>query len=539
MSEKVHITAHPAYQIGEISPRLFGAFMEPIGTIVNGTMFNPKHPTAEAHGFRMDVINGLKSAKMPAIRTPGGNFVSGWHWKDSIGPKSQRKVHLDPAWGQYITNEIGHDEYLQWAEMTGAEPMYTINLGTGTMQDAMDIVEYTNHSKGSYWSDLRRKYGHENPYGVKIWYLGNEMDGPWQIGSWEKNPSGYGVLAHETSKAMKMISPGIETAVCASSSPFEPHYPEWDEKVLSECYDTIDYVSMHHYHAAEEGDIQSLLGGCDAFFEDYIRTELGLLDYMQTKMRSPKKVMISFDEYGAFCHPLRKVHPGYGVWAKANAYYQPNFTEYTLHDPDDMPQNRFRGSQILQALSLASIQMVFLRHADRVKIGCMTGGIDALCSADHDHVWRSAPYYVMEQLIEHAKGTSLELSIDCETFDIHGYAIDDTQAYADRYGVRYVDGAASKCGNELTIFLINKNETETYPLELDLRGFGELTLNEKSDLFTENLNAGNTYETPDRIKPIITLASEFETNGITFRGGILTDQLRPLSFVVYRLHEAT
>lgn len=248
--------------------------------------------------------------------------------------------------------------------------------------------------------------------------------------------------------------------------------------------------------------------------------------------------MISFDEYGAFCHPLKKVHPGYGVWAKANAYYHPNFTGYILHDPDDMPQNCSHGSQILQALSLASIQMVFLRHADRVKIGCMTGGIDALCSADHDHVWRSAPYYVMEQLIDHAKGTSLELSIDCETFDIHGYAIDDTQAYADRHGVKYVDGAAAKCGNELTVFLINKNETESYPLELDLRGFDEISLDAKSDLFTENIDAGNTYETPDMIKPVLTLSPDLEANGITLRDDILTDKLRPLSFVVYQLHTA-
>ena len=220
MGKEAKITIHPSFTIGEISERLFSTFLEPIGTMVNGTMYNPKHPTADDLGFRTDFINGLKDTGMPACRLPGGNFVSGWNWKDSIGPKDQRKVHLDPAWYQYITNEVGHDEYLQWAERVGTESMYTINLGTGTMQDAMDIVEYTNHKGGTWWSDLRRKNGHEEPYGVKTWFLGNEMDGPWQLGSWEKDPRGYGVFSNEVSKLIKWIDPTIETAVCGSSAPF-------------------------------------------------------------------------------------------------------------------------------------------------------------------------------------------------------------------------------------------------------------------------------------------------------------------------------
>ena len=180
MGKKAKVTVHPCFEIGEISPRLFGAFLEPIGTMVNGTMYNPKHETADEQGFRKDVIEGLKSTGLSAVRMPGGNFVSAWNWKDSIGPKEQRKGHLDPAWYQYYTNEVGHDEYLQWAEKVGCEPMYTINLGmaNGSVQDAMDIVEYTNHEGGTYWSDLRKTNGHEDPYGVKTWYLGNEWTAP-------------------------------------------------------------------------------------------------------------------------------------------------------------------------------------------------------------------------------------------------------------------------------------------------------------------------------------------------------------------------
>ncbi|MBO4280596.1 MAG: alpha-L-arabinofuranosidase, partial [Lachnospiraceae bacterium] len=220
MGKKATITVHPNFAIGEISSQLFSAFLEPIGTMVNGTMFNPKHPTADEQGFRTDFINALKATGLPAVRLPGGNFVSAWQWKDSIGPKSERKVHLDPAWYQYITNEVGHDEYLQWAEKVGTEPLYTVNMGTGRTQDAMDLIEYTNHEGGTYWSDLRRKNGHEKPYGVKTWYLGNEMDGPWQLGSWDKDPFGYGVMVNETAKAMKWIDASIKVGVCGSSAPF-------------------------------------------------------------------------------------------------------------------------------------------------------------------------------------------------------------------------------------------------------------------------------------------------------------------------------
>ena len=198
--KKATVSLHPRFQIGSISPRLYGAFLEPIGTLVNGSMYNPAHPSADEKGFRRDYAEALKATGLPAVRLPGGNFVSGWNWKDSIGPRAQRKTCLDTAWFQYYTNDVGHDEYLQWTQMIGAEPLYTINLGTNGLKDALDIVEYTNRSAGSYWADLRRQYGHEAPYGVKTWYLGNEMDGPWQIGSWQKDPKGYGVLAHEVTK---------------------------------------------------------------------------------------------------------------------------------------------------------------------------------------------------------------------------------------------------------------------------------------------------------------------------------------------------
>lgn len=529
MAQKAKITIHPSFTVGEISPRLFSTFLEPIGTMVNGTMYNPKHPTANAQGFRQDFIDALRATGMPACRLPGGNFVSGWEWKDSIGPKEQRKTHLDLAWYQYITNEVGHDEYLQWAEQVNTEPMYTINLGTGDIKDALHIVEYTNHEKGTYWSDLRRTNGHEQPYGVKTWYLGNEMDGPWQIGSWDRNPKGYGILCNEVSKVMKWADPAIETAVCASSSLWMGHYPQWEEDVLQECYETIDYISMHHYHCAPEGDYRALLGG-SCYYEDFINTEAALCDLIQAKMHSPKKVMLSFDEYGSMVRPNEPLHPGYGPHNMAASHFVFNpERKYILHDPDSMPDHVFPGGDMLHALSMASTQLAFLRHADRVKIGCMTGGLGALCSSNHDHVWKSASHYVFMQLMQYARGISLQTDTRCETYDIPGYAVNDTSQYVEKEGVPYVDCAAAwdASAGSLNLFVINRNADVTYPLELDVRAFEGYEFKEQLELFCKDLEAKNTYERPDLIVP------ESVTNN-PFADGTLTAELKPLSWNVFR-----
>lgn len=532
MSDKTVITVHPSFKIGEISPRLFSTFLEPIGTMVNGTMYNPKHPTADEQGFRTDVINALKATPMPAIRLPGGNFVSAWQWKDSIGPKAERKVHLDPAWYQYITNDVGHDEYLQWAEKVQAEPLYTVNLGTGTMQDAMDIVEYTNHEGGTYWSDLRKKNGHKKPYGVKTWYLGNEMDGPWQLGSWDKDPRGYGVRCNEVSKAMKWIDASIETAVCASSAPFMDHYPSWEETVLQECYETVDYISMHHYHPAAPGDILSLLGGAE-YYDDFINTEIAMCDLVGAKCRSPKKIMLSLDEYGAMMRPFSPLHPGYGYHNMAAAHYKFDPTrKYILHDPDNMPDKIFPGGDLVRMLGMASIQLALLRHADRVKIGCMTGGLGALCCASHDHVWKSASYYSFTDLMNFAKGVSMQVDVRGEKFDIPGYAVDDTSQYTGKNGLNYIDCACAWDDNSgnLTLFVINRNQEKEYDLDIDISGFKGYKLNSHTELTSRDTEICSSFENPDVIVPC-------ENKASSLSGGILSAKVKPLSWNVFRFEK--
>ena len=528
--KKASITIHPDFRIGEISGRLFGAFLEPIGSMVNGSMYNPKHPAADEQGLRKDFYEALKETGLPAVRLPGGNFVSGWQWKDSIGPMAERKTHLDMAWFQYIPNNVGHDEYLQWAEKAGTEAIYTVNLGTGTLQDAADCVEYTNFTGGTWWSDLRKKNGHPEPYGVKTWCLGNEMDGPWQIASWEKNPRGYGVLAHETSKAMKWVDPSIETIACVSSSPFLNHYPDWDQQVLEECYSAVDYISLHHYHSAPPDMPQALMAGYQAY-EDYIRTEIALCDFVKTKLRTKKTMMLALDEYASMIRPRGEIHLGLAGRQNADMFgvFVPGRT-YVRHDPDDWStmRNPPRDHEMLQALGLAGTMLVMLNHADRVKIGCATGGLGALCATDREHVWKGASHYPFIQMIRWAKGTSLQCEVSCETYDVPGYAIDDMNQYGGFTGVETVQAAAAlnEEAGELTVFAINADAAEDQELRLDARGFEGWTFTEHIEMYAED-DVFNTWDHPDRILPRTNRETRAEK-------GILTARLKKESWNVLR-----
>ncbi|MBQ4637763.1 MAG: alpha-L-arabinofuranosidase [Clostridia bacterium] len=529
--KKAYITVHPKYQAGSISKRLFGAFLEPIGSMVNGTMYNPKHKKADELGLRSDVYESLKEGGLPCVRMPGGNFVSGWNWKDSIGPKEERKVRLDTAWFQYVPNDVGHDEYLKWAQRAGAEALYTINLGTMGLQDAMDIVEYTNFEGGTYWSELRKKNGQEKPYGVKTWYLGNEMDGPWQIASYERDPKAYGVLAHETSKVMKWIDPTIETVACVSSSPFLNHYPDWDMQVLEQCYEVVDYISLHHYHSALPGDIPALMAGYKAF-EDYINTEIALCDYMKTKLRVKKTMMLSLDEYSCSFRPGKGAKLGLGGRQPAMSFFSFNpDREYVMHDPDDWSSRRAmpKTGEMPRTLANAAIMLTILRHADRIGIGCATGGLAQMCASDREHVWKSAAYYPLTQMIRFAKGTSIMPVVECEHYDVPGYAIDTMNQYAGFENVAYIQSAAAfnEEAGEMTVFVINADDKESHELKLDAKGFEGYEFKEHIALYSDDPDAYNDYENPDKIVPK-------NIDDTTCKDGVVCACLKPMSWNVMR-----
>ena len=356
------------------------------------------------------------------------------------------------------------------------------------------------------------------------------MDGPWQITSWEKDPKGYGILAHEVSKAMKFTDGSIETVVCISSSPFLAHYPQWDLEVLEQCYETVDYISLHHYHSAPEGDVGALLAG-SAYYEDYIRTEIALCDFVKTKLRSTKTMMISFDEWNlSFRKPAENVPFGRnGILSPDEFYRYPDGSTFKYHDPDSWDWQIDRGNTLIAALTEASVLMLFLRYADRIRIGCMSSGLFNLAANDRLHVWKNASYYPLKQMIDYAKGISLLPQVECDTYDVPGYVITEMNQYDTKYGVGYLEAAAAVDGDDLTVFVLNRDWNDSAALTLDLEGFEGYEPVGATELCSDDIYAGNTYENQENVVP--------QKLDASFENGILTATLRKLSFNTFRFRK--
>ncbi|HBT51149.1 MAG TPA: alpha-N-arabinofuranosidase, partial [Petrotoga sp.] len=291
--KKARIILDKDYRIGSVDSRIYGSFIEHIGRAVYGGIYQPDHPNADDMGFRKDVIELVKELKIPIIRYPGGNFVSGYNWEDGIGPKEKRPRRLELAWQSIETNEVGVNEFVQWAKRVDADVMMVVNLGTRGIEEARNLVEYCNHPGGTYWSDLRKIHGYAEPHGIKVWGLGNEMDGPWQIG--HKNAQEYGSIARETAKVMKMVDPTIELVVCGSSYRKIPTFGEWEVTVLDHTYEYIDYISLHAYYGNPDNVGDFLAQSLE--MEEYITSVVSICDYIKAKKRSKKTINLSVDEW--------------------------------------------------------------------------------------------------------------------------------------------------------------------------------------------------------------------------------------------------
>ena len=273
--------------ISPIDPRVFGSFIEHLGRAVYTGIYEPGHPTADAFGFRGDVEELIRPLHVTQIRYPGGNFLSGYDWRDGIGPKDKRPVRPDMAWSAIEPNQVGTDEFLQWCERIGAQPMMAVNLGTGTPKDAVELLEYCNGDMHTYWADKRRENGREAPYNVKLWCLGNEMDGPWQICS--KTATEYGRIACETAKLMKMFDPTIETVACGSSYRTMPTFGTWEEEVLRQSYPYVDYLSLHQYYTNHEGDVMNFLARSEEMGE-FIQEVAAICEKIRLEVGSEKHI---------------------------------------------------------------------------------------------------------------------------------------------------------------------------------------------------------------------------------------------------------
>jgi alpha-N-arabinofuranosidase len=243
--QPTRIYADSRRTIAPLHREVFGSFLEHLGRAIYEGIYDPQSKLSDPNGFRKDVLDEIKKLGVPIIRYPGGNFVSGYNWLDGIGPKASRPAVLDKAWNSMNSNEFGTDEFLAWCRLVGTEPLLGLNLGTGTAEQAAALVEYCNLEKGTRWSDLRRKNGTAEPYKVQKWCLGNEMDGPWQIG--HMTATQYGLKAEDAARQMRYVDPSLKLIACGSSGPGMPTYLEWDREVLEQCYDYVDAISLHRY----------------------------------------------------------------------------------------------------------------------------------------------------------------------------------------------------------------------------------------------------------------------------------------------------
>ncbi|HNX62205.1 MAG TPA: alpha-N-arabinofuranosidase [Candidatus Limiplasma sp.] len=492
------------FAIATIDKRIYGSFIEHLGRAVYGGIYEPGHPTADGNGFRRDVAELVRKLGVPVVRYPGGNFVSGFNWEDSVGPRDQRPKRLDLAWFTTETNEVGLHEFADWAKQVDSEVMYAVNLGTRGPDEARNVVEYANHASGSYFSDMRIRNGRKDPFGIKLWCLGNEMDGPWQI--CHKTAYEYGRVANEAAKLMKWVDPSIEVVACGSSSREMKTYGEWEYEMLGECYDEIDYVSLHRYYGNKENDTPAFLAR-SVELDHFIREVASICDAVGAKKHSKKKLGLSFDEWNVWYHSNEQDQEIYKAdkWNRALPLLE---DVYNFED----------------ALLVGSMLITFLRNADRVKIACMAQLVNVIApimTRNGGGAWAQTIYWPLMQASLYGRGTALRPVVDGPVYDCRDFSdvplLDATATLGD-------DGS-------VTLFAVNRDLNEDIALNVDLRGFGDLRVIEHSVLHHDDLKAVNTETAPDTVSP---KAGE----GGTMDGGKLTVRIPSKSWNVIRLVKA-
>lgn len=485
---KAQVTAHSRYVVADIDNRLYGSFLEHLGRAVYTGIYEPGHPTADESGMRRDVIDLVRELETPICRYPGGNFVSAYNWEDGIGPKEDRPTRLDLAWRTSESNHVGIHEYADWAEKANTEMMLAMNLGSRDLDAARAFVEYVNHPGGSYWSDLRKKNGRADPWGVKVWCLGNEMDGPWQIG--HKSAAEYGHLANETAKALRAFDKSLELVVCGSSHSDMPTYPQWEATVLEATYDQVDFISLHMYFENHEKNTAEFLALPEKL-DRYIGTVSGVIDYVKSKSRSKRDVKISFDEWNVWYHERKNDAKRMAEWDWPHA---PALLE-DIYNFEDV-------------LQVGCILNTFIRRSDVVRIACIAQLVNVIApimTAPGGGAWRQTIYYPFKFASTMGRGTALQLDVDSPTYDA------DIAS-----GVKYLDiaGVHDADAGTLTFFAVNKNGDEPMEVSLALERFGTPKAVEHTLIRNDDLEARNTEANPYNVVPQKGDGAQIEGSGL-------------------------
>ena len=458
-------------KIGAIDPNLFGSFLEHLGRAIYGGIYEPGSKLSDANGFRTDVMDQIRKLGVPIIRYPGGNFVSGYNWLDGVGPKKDRHVVLDKAWNSIETNQFGTDEYMAWCKAVGTKPLMGLNLGTGTPEQAAALVEYCNVEKGTKWSELRRKYGHADPYHVEHWCLGNEMDGPWQIG--HMSATEYGYKAADAARQMRDVDSSLKLIACGSSGPSMGTYLEWDQQVLEQCFPYVDGLSLHHYfgnYAQQTGNDSSRYLALNLEMDRQIEQTLAVCDMVQARHRSPKRLWVSFDEWN--------------VWYRA--------TDGDGHR-QEAPHLLEEVYNLEDALLIGGLVNSLLRHADRVKIACLAQLVNVIAPimTNETGLYLQTIYYPYSWGLQYARGSTLELLIDSPTYEVPRLG---QVAYLDVVATRAEDGVVS-------LFVLNRDLSRSHTVEITWEAQRPGQVLASQILTGDDLKAFNSFESPKKVIP--------------------------------------
>jgi alpha-N-arabinofuranosidase len=468
---KGKLTLHKEFAIGQVDKRIYGSFIEHLGRAVYNGIYEPGHAEADDKGFRKDVIKLVKELKVPVVRYPGGNFVSGYNWEDGIGPLERRPARLDLAWATLEPNKIGVNEFTEWARRAESEVMMAVNLGTRGAEEARNIVEYCNFPRGSAWSDLRRSHGIEKPHNIKLWCLGNEMDGPWQI--CHRTATEYGRAAAEAAKVMKWTDPSIELVACGSSYARMATFGDWETEVLNHTYDHVDYVSLHTYYGNRENDTPNFLAR-SLEMDSFIKTVAGICDLAQAKKQGKKRINLSFDEWNVWYHSNTQ-DAEIEKWIEAPPRVE---DVYTMED----------------ALVVGCMLITLLKNADRVKIACLAQLVNVIApimTETSGPAWRQTIFYPFMHASVYGRGTVLRGPVNSGKYD--------SAEYTD---VPYLESVAvyNEEQGELTVFAVNRSLDEALDLEADIYSFEGYALTEHITMHNADLKAVNSAR-GETVKP--------------------------------------
>lgn len=465
---KAKITLNTGKYISEIDNRLYGSFIEHLGRAVYGGIYQPDHPTADDMGFRKDVMELVKKLNVPIVRYPGGNFVSGYNWEDGTGPRDKRPKKLELAWGTVETNQVGIDEFQEWAKRADTDIMMAVNLGTRGADEARQLVEYCNLDTDTYYANKRRENGFEKPFGIKLWCLGNEMDGPWQI--CHLTAQEYARKACETAKLMKWTDPSIELVACGSSHKNMPTFGEWERTVLRECYEHIDYISLHNYYGNPTNDTPGYLAQA-MNMDSFIKTVADICDEIKAEKKSDKTINLSFDEWNVWFHSNEQ-DKQIPRWS-----YAPRQLEDIYNFED--------------ALVVGTLLITLINNSDRVKIACLAQLVNVIAPimTEDEGCWLQTIFYPFMHASLYGRGKAVSTEVSCGTYNGGGLE-----------NVPYVTSAAvENSEGGVTVFAVNRSLEEA--ADLDLEGADGLRLVSHTVLSCDDMKAVNSLAEPENVVP--------------------------------------